>query len=818
MPKKPNPESASILDAVKMLDTMTTDSSDSDSETESQLYPKPRNLVQRRATITGASPTSKHGINIEQFWKELKREHNATVQLRDKAASCAHGLDNVPMVNIRPQTCLGLESAKKKNKTKEQTNKKVQFKEKLTDAKNTRPDDTKENITPTQNCDDDGANIVNKDINVEHLQASMDNVIDSNNLNNTTVPLDESNTSISDTCSINESMPNNKEIGMQYVERRDKLDKNCSTSAYDLLDTEKLDLSDHCLLKIPNNNLTKTDIHKVIENVDDHKKLKDISSEHKETSARRCNGNVAQKISNIEKQIAHKNAEEQACAFGVPKRIDSHKDNIHVTINDVNLENSTEEKNKNDFEHDISDVNDKKYVKRLSIKCENVINECSKTIDLKNSVCEYHENADCGTSEILNSKGERSDSNSNNSSSNNSPNSPNSSSSNSSSCSNSNSSSSTDDGGDGGSSNSDSSNSSSSISTNNSSSISHSNNIERNQTVQKFDKILQTVNCTSTQHAELLEKKFSSVLSKENCAETKVSPNNNTKFIEDDLSNITHNVLKMQTDIKQQTKEMKSADSSSAQATVQSCRYIELPKIESVRKLENKSHATPPEPPPRKYYTNQAITDLKLNNIPQTLEDSQKPQVPERLGIKREFKKVDLNSGVNHIKDKKDSDVCVLNYTENSTDLIDELRIISLSDQKFDRSNLSDASLYNESSDKQSREEKCPFEKYETFVEKFVCSDQSITDCYRFDHSPRNVDCPDGITHSKQTISSDLKPRLSEKDKSIEKSVVNRAMMVAKSIGLHSSLNKSNSSPRSNRKRNVLLASKYKQILIFLLM
>lgn len=793
MPKKPNPESASILDAVKMLDTMTTDSSDSDSETESQLYPKPRNLVQRRATITGASPTSKHGINIEQFWKELKREHNATVQLRDKAASCALGLDNVPMVNIRPQTCLGLESAKKK-KTNEQTNKKVQFEEKLTDAKNTRPDDTKENITPMQNCDDDGANIVNRDINIEHLQASMDNVINSNNLNNTIVPLDESNTSVSDTCSINESISNNKEIGMQYVERRDKLDKSCSTG-YDLSNTEKLDLSDHCLLKIPNNNFTKNDIQKVIENVDDHKKLKDTSSEHKEASARRCNGNVARKISNIEKQIAHKNAEEQACAFGVPKKIDSNKDN--VTLNDVNLENSTEEKNQNDFKHDLLNINDKKYVKRLSIECENVVNEYSKTIDLKNlDSCEYHENADCSTSEMLNSKEECSNSNHNNNSNNSTSSSSNNSSS---SCSNSsNSSSSTDGGGDGGS---------------DSSSISHSNNIERSKTLQKFDKILQTVNCTSTQHAELLEKKFSSVLSRENCAEIKVSPNNN-KFLEDDLSNITHNVLKMQIDVKQQTKEMKSADSSLAQTTIQSCRYIELPKIESVRKLESKS---PPEPPPRKYYTNQAITDLKLNSIPQTLEDSQKPQVPERLGIKREFKKVDLNSGVNHIKsnsdcqDKKDcSDVRMLNYTENSMDLIDEPRITSLSDQKFDRLNLSDASLYNESNDKQSREEKCPFEKYEIFVDKFVCSDQSITDCYRFDHSPRNVDCPDGITHSKQTISSDLKPRLSEKDKSVEKSVVNRAMMVAKSIGLHSSLNKSNSSPRSSRKRNMLLASKYK--------
>ncbi|KAG5315212.1 CNKR3 kinase, partial [Acromyrmex insinuator] len=594
IPKKSGAEPTSILDAVKMLDTMTTDSSDSDSEAETPLYAKRRNLVQRRATITGASPTSKHGINLERFWKELKLEHNAAVQLRDKAASCAHGLDNVPMVNIRPQTCLGLESAKKKNNTNEQTNKKVQFEEKLTDVKSTHPINTKEKITPMQNCDV-GVNIVNKDINIEHLQAFRDNVIDSNNLNDTTVPLGECNNSISDTCSINENKRNNKEIGLRHIEKRDKLDKDYTTSAYDLSHIEKLDLFDHCLINKPNNNLTKTNISTVVENVD-NKKLKDASSKHKEPSAIRYDGNVARKISDIEKQIAK--------------------------------------------------------------------NECSN------------------------------------------------------------------------------------------------------------------------------------------------NNNNNTSSIEDDSVNVIHNVSKI--NIKQQTKEAKSADLPPAQVTIQSCRFIELPKIQSIRKLENKSHITPPEPPPRKYYTNQAITDLKLNNVPQTLEDLQKPQVPERLGIKREFKKVDLSLCVNHIRsnsdcqDKKDSSD-VLNYTENSMDFIGESRTVSLSDQKFDRLNLSAASLYNENNDKQSREEKCPFEKYETFVEKFVCSDQSITDCYRFDHS-HNADCPDGITYSKQT--SDLKPRLSEKDKSIEKSVVNKAMMVAKSIGLHSSLNKSNNSPRSSRKRNMLLAKR----------
>ncbi|XP_071643471.1 uncharacterized protein Cnk isoform X3 [Temnothorax longispinosus] len=807
IPKKTSPEPASIFDAVKMLDTMTTEASDSDSETE--LYLKPRNLVQRRATITGASPTTKHGINIEQFWKELKREHNATVQLRDKAASCAHGLDTVPMVNIRPQTCLGLESAKKKNKTTEQTNKKVQFKENVIDVKSTRPDDVKEKVTPTQNCDDDGANI-NKDINIEHLQAFTDNVTDSNNLNDTRVPLDESNTSVSDTCSINESMLNNKERSMRYVEKCSNVDTTCSTCAYDLSDIENVDLTDPCLLKISNNNKTKPDVYKVDEN-DGRKKLKDVSNEHKE--ARRCGGNVARKIINIEKQIAHKNAQEQACAFGVPKSIDLRKVNINVTINDVNLENSTEEKNQNDLEHD-----DKYAVKKPSTECENVvINKYSKTIDLKNSARESRENAACGTSEMLNTKMECSNSNgthSSNSSSSNSTSTSSSSSHNNSSSRSSNSSSSSssssdggdddDDDGDGG---RDGSNSNSSSSS--SSSISHSNSIERDKT-QKFDKNLQTAACTFTQHADVLDEKFSSVLSRETCAE-KVSPNNNTKF-EDDLSNIARNVLKMQIDIKQQTKEAKSAASSSVQATIQSCRLIELPKVESVEKLENRARATPPEPPPRKYYANQASTDLKLNNVSKILEDLQKPQVPERLGVKREFKKVESSSCVVHIKstsdcrDKKDSSgMRMLNYTENSMDQIGDAPTSSLSDQNVDRLNLTDASLYNENNDEHAREEKCCFE---TSVEKFVCSDQSITDCYRFDHSPRNVDCPDGITHSKQTIPSDLKPRLSEKDKNIEKSVVNRAMMVAKSIGLHSSLNKSNSSPRSTRKRNMLLAKR----------
>lgn len=129
-----------------MLDTMTTDdSSGSDSEIETpssvRLYStKPRNLVQRRATITGVSPTSKHSVDIEQFWRELKQEHSTCFQLRDKAASCAHGLDNVQVTTSsnlnRPQTCLGIEQRSNKSINVEEILdvKKVQFQDSISNV------------------------------------------------------------------------------------------------------------------------------------------------------------------------------------------------------------------------------------------------------------------------------------------------------------------------------------------------------------------------------------------------------------------------------------------------------------------------------------------------------------------------------------------------------------------------------------------------------------------------------------------------------------------------------------------------------------
>lgn len=139
VPKVPSPKPTSVIDTVDMLDTMTTDSSGSDSETEApssvRLYSsKPRSLVQRRATITGASPTAKHSIDIEQFWKLLKKEHSTTFQLRDKAASCAH-VNSVQM-NTRPQTCLGIEQRALKGASSMGDGKKVKFQDVLAEIEN----------------------------------------------------------------------------------------------------------------------------------------------------------------------------------------------------------------------------------------------------------------------------------------------------------------------------------------------------------------------------------------------------------------------------------------------------------------------------------------------------------------------------------------------------------------------------------------------------------------------------------------------------------------------------------------------------------
>ncbi|KAK7868377.1 hypothetical protein R5R35_013663 [Gryllus longicercus] len=98
------------------------------SPTSMRLYlPKQRSSVQRRATVTGASPTSRRPpVNIEQFWRELQLQYqwrgtgqnsssttnSDLCQLRDKPHGISSSLVSVSDV-MRPTTCLGIEQSMK---------------------------------------------------------------------------------------------------------------------------------------------------------------------------------------------------------------------------------------------------------------------------------------------------------------------------------------------------------------------------------------------------------------------------------------------------------------------------------------------------------------------------------------------------------------------------------------------------------------------------------------------------------------------------------------------------------------------------------
>ncbi|KAF7994610.1 hypothetical protein HCN44_004082 [Aphidius gifuensis] len=333
----PRPEFLTIPDF-----TMPLPSSDSDSEVEQplsiRLYAsKPRSLVQRRATITGASPITKSSIDIEEFWRELKQEHNTTFHLRDKAASCAHGLDNVQSSNIRPQTCLGIEQTKRNNNINNNNNNKyegdkkvVKFNDKITEVNNNN---------------------------------NMVNINDKNNndksCDNSTVPLNKSNDSNVDDID-NNNLNNEINNSLRCRKERGKLDKSHSTPAYDLTDTipvEIIDISQN-IIKVNNNNnnninyncsssinkIVKTDIINIKNN--DNILLNDDKKNE--------NGNVAQKINNIEDKYLNE--------INEINDIDIHKDHCNDDSSFIDTNSSTKD-------DDLSISNENYEMDKLSDIC-----------------------------------------------------------------------------------------------------------------------------------------------------------------------------------------------------------------------------------------------------------------------------------------------------------------------------------------------------------------------------------------------------------------------------------------------------------------
>nr|XP_033332799.1 uncharacterized protein LOC117224168 [Megalopta genalis] len=736
MPKNPSPEPASILDTVNILDTMIIDSSDSDSEAEPplsiRLYStKPRNSVQRRATITGASPTTKHGIDIEQFWKVLKQEHSTSSQLRDKAASCAHGLDNVPS-NLRPQSYLSIEQSKRRKRSDVQIDdKKLQFQEKSIKSDVPQTDNTinvihegKHECKSVQNYEE---TLTTNNINISSQTSPKSaNVTNNNHFGDTSVPLDECNNFIRDRHSNHKNILNGKEFNSCAVKERGRLDKSYSTPAYDLMDTNSAEDRKQKLFytlespanNISNSSMSKTDIELKSTSLDNQQKLKDIG-EQRQSSHVIIDNNVKNEEQNTKEQFV-----ETSQAFNLPKIF------VHKVIEESH--GNSIENNQSNNECIISNVN--KYVKRnatinSNTGVENTLQASNNTNFRSNSTSKHEKSED--KLELTNNYAQ--------------------------------------------------------------------NNIENNSNLSSFGKILQTFNCAPIEHSKLIEKKSSSVPIKEKVLHENVKTNCEYSSVEDNIHNITQNIPQIQISQKVQNDNKKFKDSVNQGNTVQPCKYLEQTKIESTRKLESKSHLIPPDPPPRKYYTK--LTTSHFENISKPMEDQERLYISHRPNVRRDLKKQEYytenNIKINvDLQEKQDYLDASNSFTERSIECTDEIN--NLSTER--RPSINMDSSFIECNDKQIKEDKSICDKYEPYT-------SSMIEGHNSESYSQNMDSLDGPCSSKQLQFFEHKSKSTEKEKHFEKGVVNKAMMVARSIGLHGSLSKSSSnSPRSSRKRSILFA------------
>ncbi|KAG7205570.1 hypothetical protein KM043_007542 [Ampulex compressa] len=754
IPKNPSPEPASILSTANILDTMTIDSSDSDSEVEPplsiRLYSaKPRNLVQRRATITGASPTTKHCVDIEQFWKELKQEHSTTFQLRDKAASCAHGLDNVPS-NLRPQTCLGIEQSKKKKRMEGQgEDRKAQFLEKSIEAEGSHADDLVNNVKSESKGENTGESISigNRSSSNEALQPDA-SVTKSNNLSDTTVPLDECNNFITNRCSVNKNMVNSKESSVGNTRERGKLDKSYSTPAYDTIDIDnredrKLMLFEKSSCPLDSNANTSNNFVNIKSNIEVQCNVEDSESQKSETNNideqrnihLNSGSHIAQKISNTEKHIRWNDGLDPTSTVSEQTTCG---DIAHTNVDSVNYINGVEDNQSNNKCINTDPVNDctDRCVGKTALQCDAYTHE-KRDSNTSGTPTNYTEN--------ICSNGNLSDSN-----------------------------------------------------------------------LDKIGKRGHNMNKGLIDHGKLKERESSNKndAEKNDNEEEQLKKQklitSNINMTQTDKRDNTDNIPEIQVNAKLQNDNAKMAPMNEGGNAAQPCRYVELTKVESVKKPNVKSYLTPPDPPPRRYYTKPATMDLSSDNISHSTEIQENQNLLEKRNARRNMKRLEFftdspSRSASSYQEKNDYFFMYNNFVDKSMDFIDE----ATSTEQEQKCNLiSEPSMYG-LSERSSKDEKQVCDKYEPFMEKFAYTNQSLTEYCNSEHYPRNIDSPDGLNYSRPAQSLELKSKTLDKDnKSFEKGVVNKAMMVARSIGLHGSLSKSSSSPRSSRKRNMLFARK----------
>ncbi|XP_034238099.1 uncharacterized protein LOC117643365 [Thrips palmi] len=246
------------------------------SPTSMRLYlPKPRVPVQRRATITGASPTSHlPPVDLEKFWRELKLEkkwkfngktpesHNSNPEcglLRNKSP-CEH--------NERPSTCLGFEKSSSKEYIKRvdyiiKSDKDSKDHEELTKGQEKSSEQKTDIVTLKENEDMIKSSNFNKNRSEKRFITRLELKVDprdsrirvadvtNENVELKSIPGDE--TSVQpDSPHTNQSSPFEKtrkvstesQIGELPVHReRGRLDKSFSTPAYDLLGLDGLEIN-----------------------------------------------------------------------------------------------------------------------------------------------------------------------------------------------------------------------------------------------------------------------------------------------------------------------------------------------------------------------------------------------------------------------------------------------------------------------------------------------------------------------------------------------------------------------------------------------
>ncbi|KAJ8673001.1 hypothetical protein QAD02_004262 [Eretmocerus hayati] len=755
-------EPASIIDTGSILDTITTDDSSGDSDSELEpamsrvrLYSaKPRSLVQRRATITGASPTVKHSIDIEQLWRELKRERSGIRgsgavfhQLRDKAASCAHGLDNVTHHHQqtasgslgRPQTCLGIAAIPRRHQASPLTSntvdpKRVQFNDgsdlisprQQQPANNAVSDSGKEKIPTAQETD-------NRRVYAESDSKGNDgpNHLEDN--------LGESSRSDS-VSDVRETAASPSRGGKE----RGRLDKSHSTPAYDLTESdddfierkfeaaldEHLKQQQQARAAVAGSSKTDSKLFDSVEDLDEHlNRPLTPKSVVEELDIDGIVGNVAKKISDIEKNINHKSSS-KTVDKNAPKPLlvtEKKKSNIHIRINDVDVDDRSDEP-----EADSGNI-----TADFDSDDETVGTESTET----------------------NSSPSKLDSSSNTNKDN-----------------------------------------------NQSAESSRESSEDKSESTSSYIEGV-TTSYSSDGDVALGGKKDLPVTANDSFSKDAESEDGYLvpiKLMKDRSENLSPIIQLHRIDLISNISNKYPPPPSPGSISLPA--RPETPKRDVSMKPEAKPRLTPPEPPPRKYFTKPVPLDLTVN------QEIDRPRVPDRPSPRRDLRKPDVPPEV-YPRDEKNSldhrrrferlDT-YSDFVEKSTDFIDEPSTPQ-SDKKTPTP-LLDPYGYTQIP------ETCASE--DSFSPSSTHS-SSLVEQRKFDYNLQNIDTADGSCMSRQggsggcsTPTPDGKSRSLEKDKTHDRGIVNRAMMVARSMGLHGNSVKLTNSPKSPRKRNTILAKR----------